>query len=647
MKNTIKIKAIRRIAGIIALVAVIGFTVIACDGDSGGDPGPGPNPTPGSGQYSGKDVLSNSYSLSVGTNAASRAAIKGDRYSMDVKARDGKTRISKGTVTDISEDGTLTLKPDGDNAEEFTATVGATSLDSVAGVGGTIAQVALTDGSTLTTRTFDNIYLRAGRWTSNNDGPTRGENWGSGLGVLIKDFPANVSKLTKDNDRYTITVSGTIDEKLDHAAIEVQGLTDNDQWVWLAGSDEFEIPKGKFDKAIKLNVADLSTVSGNFMDYKEIIMQVTNVINIHFEDHPDWDRDYGTIPDDVPDGQIMASISDFNIKLKDTQKEALAGNMSDYTYGFQEDGLSVDYKQAVWSLSAENVANAKKTGAKFEFFMPNMGKDNNPKFEDFRPVLAFIWQDPVRELWWQDQSNVSFGDENDNWNFKMGDGVFWDEFRKKITVDLSTVIKDSKFAASTEINFIIAFWWKDGLVDNNDNLNVDELDIVGGNIVVPNAGNGGSMGYAYPGYESDGILFNYQLAMWPLSAESLSLAKDTGAVLEIVFDNDIESRSPGAPVLALIWQGVTSYDPWTFRGWSDGNDTVYGYNEDGSPQHAAGVSYDKASKKLLIPLSTALEAYNDFKNDVLADANLILACWWGTNDNIGELGIVSANLQNP
>jgi hypothetical protein len=34
MKNTIRLKAIQRIAGIIALVAVIGFTVVSCGGGS-------------------------------------------------------------------------------------------------------------------------------------------------------------------------------------------------------------------------------------------------------------------------------------------------------------------------------------------------------------------------------------------------------------------------------------------------------------------------------------------------------------------------------------------------------------------------------------------------------------------------------------
>ena len=37
MKNTFKVKAIRRIAGIIAVVAIIGFSMAACGGGSGGD----------------------------------------------------------------------------------------------------------------------------------------------------------------------------------------------------------------------------------------------------------------------------------------------------------------------------------------------------------------------------------------------------------------------------------------------------------------------------------------------------------------------------------------------------------------------------------------------------------------------------------
>jgi hypothetical protein len=124
----------------------------------------------------------------------------------------------------------------------------------------------------------------------------------------------------------------------------------------------------------------------------------------------------------------------------------------------------------------------------------------------------------------------------------------------------------------------------------------------------------------------------------------LTLAKEDDVILEIVFDNDIENRSSGAPLLALVWQGVMNLETWDFRGWTPEGveNTVYGFTEDGIPRHAEGVSYDKASKKLSIPLSTALETYDEFL-DVLLDASLLLACWWGA-DRIGELGIVSASL---
>jgi len=92
---------------------------VACDNGGSNNSG---------GTYSGKDVLGNSYSLSVGSNA--RTVSKGDSFSMDLGTRDGKTRTVKGTVDGISADGTLTLKPNG-GGRSFNAVVGGNNLNSL------------------------------------------------------------------------------------------------------------------------------------------------------------------------------------------------------------------------------------------------------------------------------------------------------------------------------------------------------------------------------------------------------------------------------------------------------------------------------------------------------------------------------------
>jgi len=468
MKNTIKV------FGIIALALIIGFGMIACDDD--GSKGS----KAGSGKYAGKDVLGNSYSLSVGSDA--RAAVKGDSFKMSVNTRGGVKNIN-GTVTNVSADGTLTLKQDGGNIE-FTARVdGTADLDSVAS-----SDLAT---ASFIPRTFDNIFLRASRWTNPDDpgGTWSGENWGSGTTVLVKDFPANVSKLTNDTDRYTITISGTSSVKMDNVRLEVQGLTKDNKWIWLGGTSKAKNTvinaNTPFSHEITLDsFADFNTTSSNFGDYKEIILQITNLINISSAGSPANNENYGKIPADKPDGYIMAEISNFKIVLKDKNRVALTGNMGDYTYGFQEDGLSVDYRMAIWSLSSTNVTNAKKPSAKLEITFAS-GQD----IEDNGASIALVWQDPARGLWWQDMTDPALSGNVEetpgNWVFKVTEGVAWDKDANKMTIPLSTFIKDAQFASANSINFIVACWYYgwDAEASKEKSFNIDDLAIKSASII--------------------------------------------------------------------------------------------------------------------------------------------------------------------
>ena len=438
------------LAGIIAIAVIIGFMFLACGDPSGG-----------SGQYSGLDVLGNSYKLSVGSDA--RSAMKGDNFKINVKTRDGSTKNITGTVTGISTDGTLTLKQSGTNVEFSARVDGTNNLDSVA---------SLNPAHTgFIPRTFDTIFLRANRWENNTVGgygPTRGEQYGSGYSVLVKDFPTNVSKVVDSTNRYTVTITGTSDVALTDVDFELQGLTASNEWVFFGSANIDSIPANSpFTRTANVRIFG----EHNFMSYKEIIMQVTNVINFFADDHPEDNVDNGTIPDDIPNGFIMAAISDFSIKFVDTQRVPVGGNLGDYTYGFKEDGLSVEYRTAVWNLSMANMTNAKKPGAKLEITVG---------VNDIIPsgtVLDFIWQDPVRGLWWQ-PSTIITTDEHNNWAFVEGTGVTYNDTSKKITINLPEAINDDRFADSTELNFIIACWWYKDAAQNN----IDAIKILTANI---------------------------------------------------------------------------------------------------------------------------------------------------------------------
>jgi hypothetical protein len=478
-----------KLIGIIALVAIIGFTMAGCDNESnlGGQT---PGKTPGSGQYTTKDVLGNSYSISIGSSipAASiasrytRAAVENDQVKMSVKGRDGNTRNVSGKVKKVGTDGTLTIETN--KGDKFSVVVDGTNMEAIVSDGAEIKldkSVSFTaaDGktetaTTLTPRTFDSIYLRANRW---NNGKERGEQYASGLSVLVKDFPTNVSRLMPGtNGRYTITISGKIDKALSHVQIEVQGLTVNDKWVYLgANTTQRPIRAGVFNETVGLNVGNEAGTSYDLMDYKEVILQVTEVLKYENDSHPEWAQNYSSLGN-TPNGQIMASISDFKISLKDTNRSAFNGNTNDYYYGFGADGFSIDYRQAVWSLRPENIVTVKKANAKFEFII----MDNDIGEDEWKgPTLSFIWQDPVRGLWWQDQYMICGGDKNDGYKYKFYEGAAWDAAKNKVTIDLSKVIKDSKFAASTQLNFIVACWWNEG----KDCRNIGDLTITGANIV--------------------------------------------------------------------------------------------------------------------------------------------------------------------
>jgi len=116
MKNTIKL------FGVIALVAVIGFSMAGCKEDE-------TDPKPQTVTYTGTaDGVT--YTLKITENTARYTAQSGDSYELTVG-----TKKSTGTVQSVTG-GTLTLQPSREGAATFTATV---SSSGITAMNGTIA----------------------------------------------------------------------------------------------------------------------------------------------------------------------------------------------------------------------------------------------------------------------------------------------------------------------------------------------------------------------------------------------------------------------------------------------------------------------------------------------------------------------------
>jgi hypothetical protein len=126
MKNLIKVKAVLRTAGIAALVAAIGFSMIACDSGGGGGGGRRSTPSdPTSATYTSYDSSGIEYKLVI-TKAAGRAAYSpqsGDTYELTITPPGTK---STGTVESV-DGSTIKLKK-GDT--EFSLTVSGSKIDS-------------------------------------------------------------------------------------------------------------------------------------------------------------------------------------------------------------------------------------------------------------------------------------------------------------------------------------------------------------------------------------------------------------------------------------------------------------------------------------------------------------------------------------
>jgi len=112
-------KRMIKLFGVIAFVAVIGFSMASCKQDE-------TDPTPQTVTYEG-DAGGVRYTLKITENTARYTAQSGDSYELTVG-----TRKSNGKVQSVTG-GTLTLQPSREGATTFTATVNSSGITAMSG----------------------------------------------------------------------------------------------------------------------------------------------------------------------------------------------------------------------------------------------------------------------------------------------------------------------------------------------------------------------------------------------------------------------------------------------------------------------------------------------------------------------------------
>ncbi len=133
-----------------------------------------------------------------------------------------------------------------------------------------------------------------------------------------------------------------------------------------------------------------------------------------------------------------------------TGKYDITGNLGNYAFGSQENGIDPNYAQALWILSSTNVTRAKEPGAKLVLVLTNAPTGS----------MQFVWQGQTNEIWWQD--NDILGDTGN----PIKPGVTWDAGTKTLTINLSEALVDySEFITQPDLNLIIAYYGGDSVND--------------------------------------------------------------------------------------------------------------------------------------------------------------------------------------
>jgi hypothetical protein len=296
-----------------------------------------------------------------------------------------------------------------------------------------------------------------------------------------------------------------------------------------------------------------------------------------------------------------------DVAINVTFKEiTIDGNLWGFIYGVQEDGISLNYTQAVWQLSESNVTAAKTAGAKLVLELSKAPTSG----------MQLVWQGPENNLWWQGEKKI-LGDSGEAIS---GTGAVWDAVTNMLTITLAEVFDNyASLLDQPDLNIVIAYY---------GGSSVNDLGIVSANLIantVPAPINGNLGNYRF-GIVDDIGTINYQQAVWELSSANVTAAKTMGAKLVLVL-----SQAPVA-TMQLVWQGPDN------NLWWNQSDIL---GELGDVNDGTGSVWDAGTNTLTINLTEAFaDSYSTFIDQ--SSINLVIAYYGG--NNVNDLGIVSANL---
>ena len=283
--------------GILGMVLVFGMAFVGCGNDDSTD-----NQTV---KYEGKDVTGNTYILTITekTNRAVYTPAEGDSYVLIIKIKGQPDKKSRGTVKGVSADGTFTLQPSVEGSDTFSVVISGEKISSVSG------DIAVEGGDVITPRTFSTLYLRAHRYYS-EDGLSYGEQW-DGSEIKLYDF---IKVIPQKGDTLTFSISGQSDKKMEYFQIiagQLNSSYDINSYYYLGGSERVELPVSFSGNIFEIPI--INDIDPDVDVVLSLIKQLWQKYKVDTNEY--YNYNYGTIPEDIPDGTIMATISNFSISL--------------------------------------------------------------------------------------------------------------------------------------------------------------------------------------------------------------------------------------------------------------------------------------------------------------------------------------------
>jgi len=312
-------KNLKILSAILTTALILTLTFASCGGGGGGSgPSPAPSTPPKtvnqqSVGFESTDSDGNTYLLEITQKVSGKAAyraayipVDGDTYELTIITSTGTIKKSKGTVTTKENGFELTpLKSDGTKATPFNVTI---LGENMTGITGTIT---LTDN---TPQPAPSILIQVEirskivefKATRFGDVSDQGESWTTDEDILLSDF---TSVEPEFGYVYKFRVSGTTDKQIKWC--ETQICYRDDSWKtydWL-GITTISI-SGTFEQTFEIKIEGPRKSNDPNADF---YFRMENAL--YHENNGKAYINNARIPANIPNGTVMAKITNFKIRL--------------------------------------------------------------------------------------------------------------------------------------------------------------------------------------------------------------------------------------------------------------------------------------------------------------------------------------------